>query len=126
MVEPVCLPGYGQGCLSQAGMRILFVTQWFDPEPGAVRGLPLAKSLVRAGDKVQVLTGFPNYPGGKVYPGYKMRPWQRESVEDVSILRVPLYPSHDSSAVGRAVNYSSFALSAAAWGACLASPADVA
>jgi glycosyltransferase involved in cell wall biosynthesis len=60
------------------------------------------------------LTGFPNYPGGKLYPGYRVRFRQRENLKDVPVLRVPLYPSHDRSALRRAVNYSSFAL-AAAW-----------
>ncbi|MDQ6699464.1 MAG: glycosyltransferase family 4 protein [Acidobacteriota bacterium] len=106
-------------------MKILFVTQWFDPEPGALRGLPLARYLMRAGEEVQVLTGFPNYPGGKLYPGYKMRMWQRETIEGVPVLRVPLYASHDNSGLRRALNYSSFALSAATIGTCLSGPADV-
>jgi colanic acid biosynthesis glycosyl transferase WcaI len=106
-------------------MRILFLTQWFAPEPGAIRGLPLAKSLQQWDDEVEVLTGFPNYPGGRVYPGYRMRIWQREQVEGVPVLRVPLYPSHDSSAAGRILNYASFALSASALGLALARRAEV-
>jgi len=94
-------------------MNIVFVTQWFDPEPGAMRGLPLAKWLVARGHKVKVITGFPNYPGGKIYPGYKMRWRQRETIDGVDVVRVPLYPSHDQSALGRITNYISFALSAA-------------
>ncbi|MBL8210463.1 MAG: glycosyltransferase family 4 protein [Bryobacterales bacterium] len=107
-------------------MRVLFLTQWFDPEPGAIRGLPLAKSLIRLGDQVEVLTGFPNYPGGKVYPGYKVRPWQRHEIEGVPIIRVPLYPSHDGSVAGRILNYGSFAVSAATLGTALTNAADVA
>ena len=42
-------------------MRILFVTQWFDPEP-TFTGLAFAQELTRLGHRVQVLTGFPNYP----------------------------------------------------------------
>jgi colanic acid biosynthesis glycosyl transferase WcaI len=107
-------------------MRILFVTQWFDPEPGALRGLPLARWLVRRGHEVTVVTGVPNYPGGKIYPGYRMRLWQREEMDGVSVLRVPLYPSHDGSAMGRLLNYGSFAVSAATLGTALAGSADVA
>jgi colanic acid biosynthesis glycosyl transferase WcaI len=58
-------------------MRILFITQWFDPEPN-FKGLQFALALKARGHSVQVLTGFPNYPGGKVYPGYRIRLWQRE------------------------------------------------
>ena len=45
--------------------RILLLTQWFDPEP-TFKGLVFAKELVRQGFAVEVLTGFPNAPGGKV------------------------------------------------------------
>lgn len=69
--------------------------------------------LQRRGHEVTVLTGFPNYPGGKLYPGYRIRLWQRETMNGVEVLRVPLYPSHDRSAVGRALNYLTFAASAA-------------
>ena len=93
-------------------MRVLFLTQWFDPEPGAIRGLPLAKYLAQMGDEVEVLTGYPNYPGGKLYPGHKMKLWNRETLDGIQVLRVPLYPSHDSSAIGRLANYTSYALAA--------------
>jgi colanic acid biosynthesis glycosyl transferase WcaI len=107
-------------------MRTVFVTQWFDPEPGAIRGLPLARWLVAHGHEVKVLTGVPNYPGGHVYPGYRVRLWQGEVRDGVPILRVPLYPSHGASAVGRVANYTSFALSAAVIGTALVDRGDVA
>ena len=46
-------------------MRILMITQLFQPEPNHLKGLAFAKELVRLGHEVEVLTGFPNYPGGK-------------------------------------------------------------
>lgn len=105
-------------------MRILMLTQWFDPEP-TFKGLAFAKELVRLGHEVEVLTGFPNYPGGKLYDGYKIRLLQRENVDGISVLRVPLYPSHDCSALGRIANYLSFAFSAAFIGALSVKPADI-
>jgi len=93
-------------------MRILMLTQWFSPEPD-FKGLPFAKELTRRGHQVQVLTGFPNYPGGKLYEGYRIRPLQREVIDGISVIRVPLYPSHDKSGMRRILNYVSFALSAA-------------
>jgi glycosyltransferase involved in cell wall biosynthesis len=107
-------------------MRTIFLTQWFAPEPGAIRGLPLARWLASSGHDVRVLTGVPNYPGGRVYPGYRVRLWQREVMDGVPVLRVPLYPSHDASSVGRVANYASFALSAATLGAALIGRGDVA
>ncbi|MFZ2950308.1 MAG: glycosyltransferase family 4 protein [Desulfuromonadaceae bacterium] len=105
-------------------MRILMLTQWFDPEP-TFKGLAFAKELERLGHEVEVLTGFPNYPGGKLYDGYKVRLLQRENIDGISVLRVPLYPSHDGSALKRIANYISFAFSAAFMGTLLAKPADV-
>ncbi len=90
-------------------MRILLLTQWFDPEP-TFKGLLFAKELQRRGHSVRVLTGFPNYPGGTVYPGYRVRPFQRETIEGIEVLRVALYPSHDSSSFHRVLNYVSFAV----------------
>ena len=106
-------------------MRILILSQWFDPEP-TFKGMVFARELVRLGHDVEVLTGFPNYPGGKLYPGYRVRFLQREVVDGVSIIRVPLYPSHDGSAVRRILNYLSFAVSAAILGPFLVRKADVA
>src|SRR5918993_5824342 len=100
-----------RGSRPRTAMRILMLTQWFDPEP-AFKGLLFARALRDAGHEVQVITGFPNYPGGKVYPGYRVRWRQREIVDGIPVIRVALYPSHDSSALGRVLNYVSFAASA--------------
>jgi glycosyltransferase involved in cell wall biosynthesis len=92
-------------------MRILFLSQWFQPEP-FFKGLPFAKKLMERGHQVEVLTGFPNYPGGKIYPGYTFRFFQRETMDGARVNRVPLYPSHDQSGLRRIINYLSFAFSA--------------
>ena len=105
-------------------MRILMLTQWFDPEP-TFKGLAFARELVRLGHTVEVLTGFPNYPGGKLYKGYRIKLFQRETIDGISVIRVPLYPSHDGSAIKRIANYLSFAFSAALLGALLVKSADV-
>lgn len=89
-------------------------------------GLPFAKELVKLGHEVQVLTGFPNYPGGKLYTGYRIKLFQREDMEGIPVMRVPLYPSHDKSSIGRIANYLSFAFSAAAIGPWAVKSADVA
>lgn len=105
-------------------MHVLLLTQWFDPEP-AFKGLLFADELVRRGHRVTVLTGFPNYPGGDVYDGYRIRALQRERMGGVDVVRVPLYPSHDRSAIKRVLNYVSFAASASVAALTIARP-DVA
>jgi len=96
-------------------IRVLLMTQWFDPEP-TFKGLVFARELIAQGFEVAVVTGFPNYPGGKVYPGYKIRILQKELIEGVSLTRVPLYPSHDKSKLGRILNYLTFSISLVIYG----------
>ena len=105
-------------------MKILFVTQWFEPEP-SIKNMLFIRELAARGHDVQVLTGFPNYPGGKLYPGYRIRPWVREEMEGIKVLRVALYPSHDKSGSRRVLNYLSFAVSAAVIGSALIRKPDV-
>ena len=100
-----------------SALRLGILSQWFDPEPGpaAIPGV-YAREFVQAGHEVSVLTGFPNYPDGKLYSGYRQRFHKTSHNGGMSVTRVPLFPSHGSSAVGRALNYSSFAASATAFG----------
>ncbi|QZA78319.1 glycosyltransferase family 4 protein [Deefgea tanakiae] len=99
----------------RAAVRILIITQWFDPEP-TFKGLVFARALQAKGHEVEVITGFPNYPGGKIYLGYRIKWRQVEIIDGVRINRVPLYPSHDGSALKRVFNYASFAMSSCLYG----------
>jgi colanic acid biosynthesis glycosyl transferase WcaI len=105
-------------------IRVLMLMQWFEPEP-TIKGLVFARELVRHGFDVEVVTGFPNYPGGKLYPGYKIRWIQREQIDGVNITRLPLYPNHDQSVIKRILNYVSFAVSILFYGLFIAKRADV-
>jgi colanic acid biosynthesis glycosyl transferase WcaI len=104
--------------------KLLLITQWFDPEP-TFKGLIFAKELVKQGLEVEVLTGFPNYPGGKLYPGYKITIIKKEVLDGIEVTRVPLYPSHNKSAFMRILNYLSFFFSASIYGLFIAKRADV-
>ncbi len=88
-------------------MKILIITQWFEPEP-AFKGLLFAKELVKNGNEVEVVTGFPNYPEGIVYDGYKISFYQKEIMDGILVHRFPLYPNHNKSSIKRAINYISF------------------
>ncbi len=93
-----------------APIRLGVVSSCYDPEGGsaAVAGA-ICRSLVRLGHHVHVLTGFPNYPTGRIFPGYRLSRYQYEERAGVHVHRVPLVPSHDRSALRRAVTYLSFA-----------------
>lgn len=95
-------------------MRIAFVTQWFPPERGTLVSAAVADGLASRGHEVDVVTGFPNYPTGKIHPDYPLRPYRRdEPAERVTVHRGPLYPSHNANPVQRIANYASFAASSA-------------
>ncbi|MBO3663525.1 GNAT family N-acetyltransferase [Microbacterium stercoris] len=98
-------------------MRIGIFTQWYDPEPGPARLMGvLARELAARGHEVHVLTGFPNYPSGRIQPPYKQRVLMREVIDGVHVTRVPLYMNHDRSSIRRILNYLSFGVSSAAIG----------
>jgi glycosyltransferase involved in cell wall biosynthesis len=100
-------------------MKILILTQWYPPEP-AILLQELAQTLQTKGHEITVLTGFPNYPSGKIYPGYRLRLFEREKLEGILVIRVPLYLNHSQSSIKRAVNYISFAVSCSILGFWLA------
>lgn len=90
--------------------KVLYLSQWFPPENGAV-GLQVTRALKDRGYEVEALTGFPNYPSGKLAPNYKLSYYLREEMDGIVVHRVLLYPSHDLSSVKRAINYISFFVS---------------
>lgn len=105
-------------------VRILVLSQWYVPEPDIKVHL-LGRDLVARGHQVTSITGFPNYPKGRIYPGYRQRPWHWELKNGVRVLRLPLYPDHSQSVLRRAANYLSFAASASLLGPALCGAADV-
>lgn len=98
-------------------MKIGMMTQWYDPEtgPAALPGV-FAREMTNQGHQVSVLTGFPNYPIGRLYPGYRQRLRSIETQGGITVRRVPLYPDHSASSIGRLANYGTFAVSAAVAG----------
>lgn len=92
-------------------MKILIVSQYYAPEAVPLPS-DLARGLAARGHSVRVLTGYPNYPRGEIFSGYRQRWRGREYDGLVEVCRVPLFADHSQSALKRLLNYSSFALSA--------------
>lgn len=95
--------------------RVLILSQFCTPEPD-LKAFPIAKALKERGFDVEILTGHPNYPGGKLHKGYNNRRIKTEYVEGIRVVRVPLYIDHSTSSVKRIFNYLSFALSCVLFG----------
>ncbi len=65
-------------------MNYLLMGQNFPPEPGTAASdlHDLALALLERGHEVTVLTGYPNYPHGTLYAGYRRRPYTSERLPD--------------------------------------------
>jgi glycosyltransferase involved in cell wall biosynthesis len=99
-------------------MRILYLTQYFPPEIGApqVRIPELMRHMVRLGHQVTILTAMPNYPKGRVFPGYRGRAFMSEPFEDMRVVRTFMYPTLSVGFIRRTTSQISFAASSALLG----------
>ncbi|HYN08268.1 MAG TPA: glycosyltransferase family 4 protein [Vicinamibacterales bacterium] len=91
-------------------MRILLLTQYFWPESFRINDLVLAWR--QAGHDVIVLTGLPNYPAGRLYPGYSFRGPYREDFSGTPVRRLPIVLRGPRRGIQLALNYLSFICSA--------------
>jgi glycosyltransferase involved in cell wall biosynthesis len=91
-------------------MHILFLTDNFPPETNApaTRTFEHARRWVRAGARVTVVTTAPNFPAGKVFPGYRNRMVQREWLDGVETIRVWTYITANEGFARRTLDYMSF------------------
>jgi glycosyltransferase involved in cell wall biosynthesis len=95
-------------------MKILIASQHFYPENFRVN--EIAKSLLNCGHYVDVLTGKPNYPAGKLFYGYKLRGVVIETWSGIRVHRVPIIPRGNSSAIRLVANYISYVFSGTFFG----------
>jgi len=98
-------------------VKVAILTQYYPPEIGAapVRLSALARALVSRGHCVTVLTAMPNYPTGRLHPGYGGM-CRREQRDGVSVIRSFVYPTQRTAFAHRMTNYLSFVVSSAVFG----------
>jgi glycosyltransferase involved in cell wall biosynthesis len=89
-------------------MKILIVTQYFWPENFQINDFALG--LVSKGNEVNILTGIPNYPKGKIYENYTFWGNNDETWNGVKIFRSKLIPRGKGGGFRLMLNYLSFAL----------------
>ena len=70
-------------------MNIAFYSHYFAPEIGApsARVRELSLEWLRQGEQVDVVTGFPNHPTGKIYDGYKKGLYFHENMNGIHVHR---------------------------------------
>jgi glycosyltransferase involved in cell wall biosynthesis len=107
-------------------MNLVILSQYYPPEVGAPQNRlsELARLMVEKGDSVTVLTAMPNYPTGKIYPGFGGL-FRSERLNGVDIVRTFIYPTQKTDFLRRLTNYFSFVISSAVLGTFLLKPADV-
>jgi glycosyltransferase involved in cell wall biosynthesis len=95
-------------------MRVLVVSQYFSPEVFRIN--EVVQSLVAKGAVVDVLTGKPNYPEGKIFAGYSASFCNIERLLGVTVYRVPIYPRGERGALRLTLNYLSFVITGLVFG----------
>jgi len=108
-------------------MKILYVSQHYPPEMGALAGraAELSHHFALLGHAASVLTAFPNHPTGVIFPEYRerfKRLFYREQVDAVDVVRTWLLPYPNRKPLERVLNYGSFCASASMRGAFLGRP----
>lgn len=95
-------------------MHILFVTDNFPPEVNAPasRTYEHCKEWVARGAKVTVITGFPNFPIGKVFDGYQNSIYSNETMDGIEVRRVWTYIAENKGFLKRTCDYLSFMFAA--------------
>ena len=95
-------------------MKLLFISDNFPPEVNApaTRTFEHCQFWVREGVEITVLTCAPNFPQGKVYPGYKNKLVQVEYLSNIRVIRVWSYISANEGFLKRTIDYFSFAVMA--------------
>lgn len=99
--------------MSEGKLRILVVTQYFWPENMRINDL--VRDFSESGHEVTVLTGWPNYPEGKVFAEYKANPEGFKNYFGARVVRVPLV-SRGKRSISLMLNYFSFFFSASTIG----------
>lgn len=95
-------------------MKILFLTDNFPPEVNAPasRTYEHCAEWVKKGAEVTVITCAPNFPMGKVFPGYRNKLIQKEMVSGIKVIRVWTYMSPNKGLMRRTLDFISFMVSA--------------
>lgn len=93
-------------------MKILVVTQYFYPETFRVN--TLVTELVNRGHDVTVLTGYPQYPQGKIYDGYSFNKPYDKVWNGAKIERIKMRP-RGKTPLGLLLNCYTFVRQGAKW-----------
>jgi colanic acid biosynthesis glycosyl transferase WcaI len=91
-------------------VNILFLTENFPPERNAAASRVFERAVywVEAGHQVTVVTGAPNFPEGRLYPGYRNRWYQTEWMDGIRVVRVKTFVARNQGVALRTLDFASF------------------
>jgi len=98
-------------------VRILALSHYYPPEVNAPasRLSEHARIWRAAGHEVTVVTCAPNHPAGQLYPGYRNRLWQEETIDGIRVIRLWTYLAANEGFLPRIANYLSYLFSLLFW-----------
>ncbi len=91
-------------------MKILFLTDNFPPETNAAatRVYERACYWVKWGHQVTVITCAPNFPLGRLFPGYRNSWYQTENMSGIRVVRVKTFIASNRGVIRRGLDFASF------------------
>jgi glycosyltransferase involved in cell wall biosynthesis len=98
-------------------VRILALSHYYPPEVNAPasRLSEHARIWREAGHEVTVVTCAPNHPAGQLYPGYRNRLWQEETIDGIRVIRLWTYLAANEGFLPRIANYLTYLFSTIFW-----------
>jgi exopolysaccharide biosynthesis WecB/TagA/CpsF family protein len=95
-------------------VRVLIVSQYFWPENFRINDV--VEHFKSRGHEVEILTGYPNYPEGKIFDLFKKNPNNFNEYKGAKIFRIPVRLRKKSTKIDLFLNYLTFVLSSILFG----------
>lgn len=95
-------------------INILLISQNYWPENFPINNI--SDHLSKNEFFINVLTGKPNYPKGKIYENYKYLNFKKDKYNEIIINRVPIFPRGKGKSINLIFNYLSFIISSILFG----------
>ena len=89
-------------------MKILIFTQYFWPENFRINDI--ASFLSSKKNEVTVITGYPNYPEGRIFKNFKKNRDKYSKLNNIKIIRIPII-TRGNSRFKLLLNYISYIVS---------------
>ena len=95
--------------MEKKSLKILLISQYFWPENFRVN--EIVEYWKKKKFQVDIVTGSPNYPSGKIFPDYVLNKQKYNKFLGYSIYRLPIILRGSGTKIKLFLNYASFLLS---------------